>query len=174
MISKQQAVPIWTAAGFTAREAREWTRNWGTNTVEDEAWMAKRARLWHDCGLTGQDAAAWSFGDITVGLGPAIIHRVHGLTHHQNVPGYCAGLITATGEDADDLAEHLYYYGTQDRESRLIRWATSGLPPSRILAYWHARVTHSEALVGGYNDDAVDVLAALTTPHCPLILRTAA
>lgn len=172
MINTQQAVPIWTAAGFTVQEAQEWMRHWGndgptTTTVEDEAWMAAHARLWSDCGFTGQDTAAWADSDITTGLGTAIQNRVHGLTVDA-ADGECTALLRPDS-DADPLTARLDLYGFQDRDSVLVRWATSGLPDDRILAYWHGGIPLQEALTGGQDDGAVDILAALNTPSCPLL-----
>lgn len=173
-LSRSKALTIWQAAGFTTREAREWMRHWGNDgptceTVEDEAWMAAHARLWSDCGFTGQDTAAWADSDITTGLGLAIIGRVHGLVPDDD-QGHCPGVLTLTGDDDDDLLAAFTLYGHQDRRSPLVRWASGGLADDRILGYWHAGIPLVEALTGGHDDDALDLLTALHTP-CPMTHR---
>lgn len=173
MISKQQALHIWIDAGFAVQEAREWMRHWGTDNAADEAWMAQEARLWHDCGFTAAQASEWDdSGDITSGLGLAIIGRVHGLGPNDD-QGLCPGVLTLTGDDDDDLLAAFTLYGQQDRRSPLIRWAKSGLTDAQVLGYWHAGIPLVEALASAHDDDAVNVLAALNPTRCPL-LRVAA
>jgi len=178
MNSKREALRIWTMAGFTAEQAWEWMTAWGgsgptCDTAEDEEWMAEQARLWHDCGFTGHHAHAWAPSEIAGVLGTAIQNRVHGLTVDDEDGRGCPGLFTFTGQQDDDDARLIDLYGFQDRDSVLVRWATRGLPDDRILAYWHAGIPLQEALTGGHDDGAVDILAALNTPSCPLLQQAA-
>lgn len=177
MISKQQALHIWIDAGFAVQEAQEWMRHWGNDgptctTVEDEAWMAAHARLWSDCGFTGQDTAAWADSDITIGLGYAIIQRVHGLGPDDAADGECTALLRPDS-DADPLTARLDLYGVQESRHSPVRWAKSGLTEAQVLGYWHAGIPLVEALASAHDDDAVNVLAALNPTRCPL-LRVAA
>lgn len=165
-LSRKAALPIWTATGFTTRDAREWMRHWGADNVEDEALLAEQARLWHDCGFTAAQRDAWDFsGDSASDLGLAIIGRVHGLGPDDD-QRYCPGLLTSE----DELLAAFTLYGQQDRRSLLVRWASSGLPDTQIVLAWHARLSLAEALAGGHDDDALDLLTAYTGP-CPMTHR---
>jgi len=124
--------------------------------------------LWRQCGFTATEALTLT-DDITVGLGHAIILRVHGFAVDQYAFGRCPGLLPPAGPDSEDLMWLSEVFGVNQPRLLPVRWLRTGLPDDRILAFWHAGIPLHEAITGQYADDSVDLLSALNSSRCPIL-----